>query len=373
MLVAVVKGVFSLVRLEDDDDCDKTGKCPMHCTNFRQNGRGRTTGTVLATLAPSENNFHDWFWWDCGRKCTLAAGCEFWSLEAWRGGSCRLMADKGGPAPDAGSPWALYSEGDRAECVEPAWRMAPLRTADPNHTAVAFVAFDKVGSTTMRRLAELATRKPVCNPWIDALQCRNSTSIVNVMGMYDSSFCHELRGKRRCRAFTVLRHPVARLLSSYAYFCKACAEGGRQCRGAERPTELVCPDMTLEDYARKIGNVYTKSLSRDDTVVGALKTLRSMAVLTERDLRCRKPLAKLSGWLQWPQLAQQRRLHVNKGMSKKAAATPALHQLLEPDIQLYEVFAKMTPWSCHDKDNAEAGLHARAIDEAIARFSASAG
>lgn len=36
---------------------------------------------------------------------------------------------------------------------------------------------------------------------------------------------------RPCAMFTLLRNPLARLLSGYSYFCKACQEHGRQCPG----------------------------------------------------------------------------------------------------------------------------------------------
>ena len=41
-------------------------------------------------------------------------------------------------------------------------------------------------------------------------------------------FC-ERNWFRPCRQFTLLRHPISRLLSAYSYFCRSCEEGGRQC------------------------------------------------------------------------------------------------------------------------------------------------
>ena len=36
---------------------------------------------------------------------------------------------------------------------------------------------------------------------------------------------------RPCALFTLLRNPLARLLSGYHYFCQDCQEDGRQCPG----------------------------------------------------------------------------------------------------------------------------------------------
>ena len=258
------------------------------------------------------------------------------------------MKDKGPPATEEGG-MKLHSEGDKSQCVEPSWLLKGSRTADPGHAAIGFIAFDKVGSTTVRRLIELATHTHLCNPWMDEFQCYNTTHIVNVMAMFDSTYCLQLEGRRKCKAFTVLRHPVARILSSYAYFCKGCEEGGRQCRGAERPTELVCPDMTVEEYTKQMGNVYTKSLAPDGTVASALIALRPVLVMTERDLKCRKPLTKLSTWIGWPKLATQRKLHANKYRAvKKAKPSEELYKILADDIKLYETFSKAEPWSCND-------------------------
>jgi hypothetical protein len=68
---------------------------------------------------------------------------------------------------------------------------------------------------------------------------------------------------RPCAYFSVLREPIARLLSSYDYFCRNCREAGRYCenplvvgRGGAR-----CPAMSLLDFARLEGNLYTREFS----------------------------------------------------------------------------------------------------------------
>jgi len=63
-------------------------------------------------------------------------------------------------------------------------------------------------------------------------------------------FCSQGHG-RACKYLLVLREPVARLVSSYNYFCVSCMEG-RACKGggARRGT---CPFLSLLAYAQLVG------------------------------------------------------------------------------------------------------------------------
>lgn len=66
-----------------------------------------------------------------------------------------------------------------------------------------------------------------------------------------------------CTYFTLLRDPVARLKSSYDYFCRSCAEQGRYCKNSlmESRSGLRCPNMSLVDFAYLEGNMYTYEFS----------------------------------------------------------------------------------------------------------------
>ena len=192
---------------------------------------------------------------------------------------------------------------------------SPPPTRSSNGSVFLFAAVDKVGSSTVQDLLASRSRRhgasSACRVWSgDLLQEDVSNGALNVSraaveggkkgvkqlvrkfvarehehaaamqasladGDCVSVFCSfrwpcgrdriesacaaiEARGLR-CRVFTVLRHPVARLLSAYDYFCKGCAERGRHCAGSTwraEETGLTCPNMTLRDYVEHFGNAY---------------------------------------------------------------------------------------------------------------------
>jgi len=74
---------------------------------------------------------------------------------------------------------------------------------------------------------------------------------------------------RDCRPFTLLRHPMDRLVSAYNYFCLNCEQGGKACNGknsfaeyqAGNPHKYTCPDMTIVDYAKHLGSYYVSFFS----------------------------------------------------------------------------------------------------------------
>ena len=107
-------------------------------------------------------------------------------------------------------------------------------------------------------------------------------------------FCQILTSTtgRPCDYITVLREPVARMVSSHQYNCKACAEKGRWCPRRHQPkTQLrlaeanarlprdrdgllqlqgdsaklhnTCPGMSLLDFAAMVGNVYVDTFGHD--------------------------------------------------------------------------------------------------------------
>jgi len=156
----------------------------------------------------------------------------------------------------------------------------------------AFVAFDKVGSTSLRQI--LRTREklhnhsgvlddhaawdtdredgiahPICDPIVDQFKggCQDVDNYASVnIGAHDVRGFHFCERQRRpCRYFTLLRHPIERLRSAHSYFCEGCKEGGRQCVGGRDVQQwggaLTCPNMSLAAYARAIGPVYTRTFA----------------------------------------------------------------------------------------------------------------
>ena len=115
----------------------------------------------------------------------------------------------------------------------------------------------------------------------------------------------------RCRLFTVLRHPISRLLSAYSYFCLDCAESGRQCAGSHSHPErigLTCPHMSLEEYARYFGSMYAgffglgeggKANSTDAALEADrwLREQRALVLTTEHDLASESPFVRLGKWM----------------------------------------------------------------------------
>lgn len=144
----------------------------------------------------------------------------------------------------------------------------------PTPPLYVFLAFDKVGSTSMRdwmkALSADGETNP-CNTWTDGIEkCRNlpGGSFVNEGAMYGFDFCEKLVLDRPCQYFTILRDPIQRILSSYKYFCVECQENGRQCIGGSEALYrkvLRCPNMTIVEYARALGSPYTRSFANHGT------------------------------------------------------------------------------------------------------------
>jgi hypothetical protein len=80
--------------------------------------------------------------------------------------------------------------------------------------------------------------------------------------------CRHLRsgrsGPSECTYFTIVRDPIARMVSGYRYFCQGCAEACRYCGHpafAHTPFGRRCPNVLLLEYASLIGNLYTNHFS----------------------------------------------------------------------------------------------------------------
>eukprot|EP00056_Hartaetosiga_gracilis_P019405 m.13932 g.13932 ORF g.13932 m.13932 type:complete len:352 (-) comp7676_c0_seq1:173-1228(-) len=143
---------------------------------------------------------------------------------------------------------------------------------------VVFVQFSKVGSTSARA-SLVACAKDIDYGFVDVgfMNDNNrggrSDVRVNLVRNYDDArvfqsrfgMCNLLQGQfpeRTCSYITLLRHPIDRLLSSYAFFCKGGAMAKRywyndklQWKGKR------CPDISVEEYAEMIGSIYTKDFS----------------------------------------------------------------------------------------------------------------
>jgi hypothetical protein len=171
---------------------------------------------------------------------------------------------------------------------------------------VAWIAFGKVGSTSLRYwLMERAKRhgwpvwpkpKCICDEPLStveaiqqnrrALRCATLPSGY-VVQTYRLGYCALLRashaGSRPCKYLTLLRDPLERALSAYQYYCKLCSEpsavtcpvqGWEMTRRAEHNKQLprdaigvarlrprvTCPNMSLADFASWMGNPYVEAL-----------------------------------------------------------------------------------------------------------------
>jgi hypothetical protein len=225
-----------------------------------------------------------------------------------------------------------------------------------SHPAINFVLFGKTGSTSLR-LWLSRNYEPLCRSFPEAyrgkqaypanvlpsskepLPCARQDFVNSEMGFCDAVF--KAHG-RPCHHVTLLREPVARLLSDYAYFCQACSEQGRFClRGGKlaqaaahnaklsrdargiplASTVLACPNMTVVDFAALRGNMYVDHFAVEapawssgrrgiilpspcvmrvgsSELAMALRTIqqRVTLVLFTEHLSC--SLQKLSAWLQ---------------------------------------------------------------------------
>lgn len=78
---------------------------------------------------------------------------------------------------------------------------------------------------------------------------------------------------RPCKYFTLMRDPVARMISDYKHFCRNCAENGLQCRMLKsekefwakghpgEPLPQTCPKISITEYARRRANPYVRRFS----------------------------------------------------------------------------------------------------------------
>jgi hypothetical protein len=259
-------------------------------------------------------------------------------------------------------------------------------TANTSNRIFVYLAYDKTGSSSM--LSMLAKRqqaygwpsygrrynhpcihhhKRLDNPESDGNGCFSVPS-GDVVVQYCSGrqcprtdFCNVVG--RPCRIFTLLRHPLARLQSAYSYFCLSCEEHGRQCRGYQDPVHLVCPNMTLVEYARYFGSFYLGPLTsmRYHASCSAWREAdqflaETFVLLTELDLTRNRPYEGLGLWLDDEWVRAQIR-HVNNIHPHHNAqqVPPELHHILRADIWLYERALKRRLGILYDETAHPAG------------------
>ena len=144
-----------------------------------------------------------------------------------------------------------------------------------------FISFEKVASNTLfhafeerSRLRGLPSLSYNCSSWkrilFDSRLCYSHyvgrsycAGVQPGAVVLDNRYgwCESVGAGRTCRYFTVLREPLERMVSSYNYFCVGCADNNAHCsrrfnhdssRGLDqgRKRAIVCPNMTLLEYAR---------------------------------------------------------------------------------------------------------------------------
>ena len=128
-----------------------------------------------------------------------------------------------------------------------------------------FVHEGKTGSSTMRTVLRELQRKNETDRWLcdfgstnwtvsDVLAACNKADIM-IGGTH--GLCTHFQ--RPCFYFTLMREPVARLISAYNYFCLTCSDNGNYCRpdltaGLFRG---ACPRMQFLEWATIHANQYT--------------------------------------------------------------------------------------------------------------------
>mmetsp|Transcript_59638 Transcript_59638/g.129140 ORF Transcript_59638/g.129140 Transcript_59638/m.129140 type:complete len:318 (+) Transcript_59638:72-1025(+) len=164
-----------------------------------------------------------------------------------------------------------------------AWYVKALQHGDGENVStdntgpiVAWLPFSKVGSTTLR---DILMERAVSHNWkvpeSDTDGFRGSTPatyLCHAKGIKSDGppkcsqeptgsviltdhygWCEELKGARECQYMTMLRDPVEQTISAYGYFCRDCQEGlFCNVKGSD------CPNMTIIEWARRHGNLYTR-------------------------------------------------------------------------------------------------------------------
>ena len=156
-------------------------------------------------------------------------------------------------------------------------------------TALSFVGYHQSGAGME------AGRRPACDNVPAGYVVRASYGFCELL--------HAFTG-RSCRYFTLLREPLARLISDWNYYCLDCAENGRRCvqdnmllresvefnRQLPRARDGIslvqprnsCPQQGILDFAVRRGNPYVAWFGHDISNISTDSTALERAVTFER-------------------------------------------------------------------------------------------
>lgn len=201
------------------------------------------------------------------------------------------------------------------------WALLPLpqmpvfNTLVPDDLTPAFLyhAFDKTGSTFLQGLLKNHTKSLCILNWRKndgCAQIRAYGVVVEYRSEPDMQAASRARvadfcSRRKCFHFTLLRSPTQRLYSAYNYFCRQCAEAGRQCGRFQDPEHITCPNMSLGSYSKYFGNMYVDAFKGNApseslaALVAAYTWLQTNALVlfSERDLHGAETAQRLWTWM----------------------------------------------------------------------------
>ena len=194
-------------------------------------------------------------------------------------------------------------------------QMPVLNTPVPGDLPLAFLyhAFDKTGSTFLQGLLKNHTKTLCILNWRKNEGCSQIPAygvVVEYRSEPDMQAASRARvadfcSRRKCFHFTLLRGPTQRLYSAYNYFCRQCAEAGRQCGRFQDPAHITCPNMSLGSYSKYFGNMYVDAF-KGNAPSGSLAALveaytwlqtNALVLFSETDLHGSETAERLWTWM----------------------------------------------------------------------------
>ena len=242
---------------------------------------------------------------------------------------------------------------------------------------LVYVSFGKVGSTTMRHKLDLGVYLKLLR-WrkLHAASCDCDAAALSRIDVVQGKLGTCEYFGVACTYFTILREPVSRTLSGYNYWCLGGAEGYHR-RRHKGNHSTHCPNITLEEWARRMGNVYVDEFSRrrafgrpseftrcgapadgcaapaarrpldvasEELAVARVNLRQHVLVVTTEELQTAgwRVLARALGWdmltLSHPKLAKFWKGNTNTWGPRhapSAAERARVAEILAPDVALY--------------------------------------